>query len=166
VNETFGGSPTFPQGYSLKKQEKDFIWISYETTYITQGILIFSYPYIDSTSISKEVMIRECSNIMKKQVPGPLDNTYMIFNTEIEPSLFWIRFNHKDFAELRGLWDVQNDFMGGPFVAHFYIDAPNSRVLVLQAFVYSPRYNKRNYLRQVESILYSFEWNEDQGVNE
>jgi hypothetical protein len=28
----------------------------------------------------------------------------------------------------------------------------------MEAFVYAPRYDKRSYLRQVESILYSFEW--------
>ena len=31
-------------------------------------------------------------------------------------------------------------------------------VIVLEAFVFAPRYDKRQYLRQVESLLYSFEW--------
>jgi len=53
--------------------------------------------------------------------------------------------------------------MGGPFISHFHFDEQNYRVLVLHAFVYAPRYDKRNYLRQVESILYSFEWAEVQG---
>ena len=30
--------------------------------------------------------------------------------------------------------------------------------IVLQGFVYAPKYDKRHYLRQVESIIYSFEW--------
>jgi len=33
--------------------------------------------------------------------------------------------------------------------------------VVLEAFVYAPRYPKRNYLRQVESIIYSFEWQKE-----
>ena len=65
INESFGGSPYFPQGYSLKKQERDFIWITCEATYVTQGVLLFSYPYVDSTSLSKRVMIRECNAIMR-----------------------------------------------------------------------------------------------------
>jgi len=162
VNESFGGSPYFPVGYALKKQEKDFIWISSETTYTTLGILVYTYPYIDSTSLSKQVMIRECNAVMRKEVPGPFDNTYMTIFSEVEPSLRWINFKNNDFAELRGHWEVENDYMGGPFITHFWLDVPNRRVLVLSAFVYAPRYDKRNYLRQVESILYSFEWVHDQ----
>ena len=45
VEDMFGGSPWFPQGYSIKKQAEDFIWISYETATTIQGILIYSYPY-------------------------------------------------------------------------------------------------------------------------
>ena len=158
VNTSFGGSPYFPVGYFLKKQDVNFIWITLETTYTTQGVLIYSYPYIDSTSLSKTVMMRECSVVMKSQVPGTLENSYMIFSSAVEPALQWIHYNNKDFGELRGLWDVQNDFMGGPFVAHFYLDSPNRRVIVFQAFIYAPRFDKRNYMRQIESILYSFEW--------
>ena len=161
VNESFGGSPRFPVGYYLRKQTKNFIWITYETTYTTQGFLIFSYPYIDQNSFSKSVMIKECATMMQNHVPGTPENSFMIYSPAIEPALSWIHFNKKDFGEMRGLWDVKNDFMGGPFVAHFHLDVKNSRVLVFQAFVYAPRYDKRNYMRQIESILYSFEWAEE-----
>jgi hypothetical protein len=49
--------------------------------------------------------------------------------------------------------------MGGPFISHALIDKTGEKVLVLEAFVYHPRADKRNYIRQLESILYSFEWN-------
>ena len=31
-------------------------------------------------------------------------------------------------------------------------------IIMLQAFVYAPKYDKKNYLKQIESVLYSFEW--------
>ena len=163
VNESFGGSPVFPSGYALWKQKSDFIWIACRTTYTDQAILVYSYPYVDSTSFSKKEMIRMRNEMVKKEVPGQFENSYMITATAVvEPGLRYIHYNHKDFAELRGLWEVERDFMGGPFVSHSYLDAKRNRVLVLEAFVYAPRYDKRNYLRQAESILYSFEWVEDQ----
>jgi hypothetical protein len=82
-----------------------------------------------------------------------------------EPALRWVRYNEMDFVELRGLWEMQNDFMGGPFISHSYLDIRNNRVLVIEAFVYNPRSEKRNYLRQTESILYSFQWVENQVDN-
>jgi hypothetical protein len=56
------------------------------------------------------------------------------------------------------MWEVQNDFMGGPFVSHSFYSADGSEILVAEAWVYAPQFDKRQYLRQVESILYSWEW--------
>jgi hypothetical protein len=168
VNESFGGSPYFPNGYSLLKQSsnKDFIWIAYETTYTNQGILVYSYPYVDSTSLSKSHMVKMRNEFLQREVPGPVENSYMITSPNYDADIRWVHYNYKDFAEMRGLWEVQNDFMGGPFVSHSFINPKTHDVLVIEAFVYAPRFDKRNYLRQVESILYSFEWEDKQPVPE
>ena len=48
--------------------------------------------------------------------------------------------------------------MGGPFVSHSFYSPDGEDIIVAEAFVYAPRYDKRQYLRQVESLLYSWEW--------
>lgn len=161
VTEDYGGSPYFPKGYSLKKKAEDFIWISYETTYTNQGIFIYKIPYKDTSSISLDNLIAARNEVMERNVPGMLDNSYMVTSKEQTPGLNWMKYKNRDFAEIRGLWEVQNDFMGGPFVAHAFYDKDSKNIIVLEGFVYAPRYDKRNYLRQVESILYSFDWKED-----
>lgn len=164
VTQDFGGSPYFPKGYSLKKKTDDFIWISYETTRTIQGIFMYRIPYKDSTSIKKEGVIEAINKVMLNNVPGMLDNSYMTTSTEITPGLSWIKYKNRNFMEMRGLWEVKNDFMGGPFLIHAFYDKANPKeIIVIEGFVYAPRYDKRNYLRQVESILYSFEWEEDFG---
>ena len=60
--------------------------------------------------------------------------------------------------QTRGMWEVKNDFMGGPFVSHSFYSPDGEDIIVAEAFVYAPRYDKRQYLRQVESLLYSWEW--------
>jgi len=158
VTPIFGGSPFFPKGYNLRKETEDFIWISYETNKTNQGILVYRYPYKDSTDFLLENLIIKRNDILQKNVPGELENTYMTTNMLAEPGLRWVRYNKRDFIELRGLWEVQNDFMGGPFVDHIFLDKEKKNIIVLEAFVYAPSYDKRNYLRQVESIIYSFEF--------
>lgn len=160
VISSFGGSPYFPQEYSLKKQSNDFIWISYEPTYRNQGIFVYSYPFDPADPITLESVIRHRNEILKAEVPGMFDNSYMTTSTHIEPSFKWMNYRGRDYAEVRGFWEVQNDFMGGPFVCHAFMDRENKNVIVLEAFIYAPRDNKRNYLRQSESIIYSFEWRE------
>lgn len=159
VTDMFGGSIYFPKGYSLRKKTDNFVWISYETTYTNQGILIFKYPFKDSVDLTLDTILLKRNILLKEYVPGPLENTYMttsFINTP--PALKWVNYKNVRFAEVKGLWEVQNDYMGGPFAEHIFLDKEHNNVIVLEAFVYAPRYPKRNYMRQVESLLYSFEF--------
>jgi hypothetical protein len=158
VADKFGGSPYFPKGYSLKKQTDNFVWISYETTYINLGIFVYRIPYKDETSVQLEGLMAATNDIMQENVPGMVDNSYMTISSEIEPGLNVMKYKNRNFVEMRGLWEVKNDFMGGPFVAHAFYSKDGKDVIVLQGFVYAPKYDKRHYLRLVESIIYSFEW--------
>jgi hypothetical protein len=82
----------------------------------------------------------------------------MTTGTYMPPTLEFIRFRGRDFAQVRGLWEVENDYMGGPFVSHSFYSPDGSEIICAEAFVYAPKYDKRQYLRQVESILFSWEW--------
>lgn len=164
VADKFGGSPYFPKGYSLKKQTDNFVWISYETTYTNMGIFVYRIPYVDSSSVQLENLMAATNDIMQENVPGMVDNSYMTISSEVVPGLEVMKYKNRNFVEMRGLWEVKNDFMGGPFVIHAFYDKNNPKeIIVVEGFVYAPRYDKRDYIRQVESILYSFDWKEDFG---
>ncbi len=161
VADLFGGSPYFPVGYSIKKKTNDFIWISNETTYINQSILIYKYPYEGNIQLTPAFIAEKRNEITHEQIPCTTENSYMIINPLITPGYRMIRYNGRQIAESRGLWDAHNDFMGGPYVSHTFLSKNGEQIIVIDAFVYAPKYPKRNYLRQVEDLLYSFEWKED-----
>ena len=79
----------------------------------------------------------------------------------VKPGIKFLKYHNLDFVETRGLWEVYNDYMGGPFVSHSFYSKDGKDIIVLEAWVYAPKYDKRQYLRQTESLLYSFEWDED-----
>lgn len=159
VTEMAGGSPHFPSSYKLKKRTSDFIWIEYAIQGVTQGVLIYKYPVVEGEQmLSLDSIIENSNEILKNNVPGMFDNTYMTIGDFARPALEYKRYKGLEFAEVRGFWEVVNDFMGGPFVSHAFYSQDGKDVIVLQGFVYAPKYDKRQYLRQVESILYSFEW--------
>lgn len=159
VTNMFGGSPFFPKGYSLRKSSDNFVWISYETTYTNQGIFIYKFPFKDSSDFRLDKIIEMRNKVMQDYVPGPLENTYMTTTLAgTPPAMRWVTYKGMEFAEVKGLWEVQNDFMGGPFVDHIFLDKDKKNIIFLEAFVYAPRFPKRNYMRQVESLLYSFEF--------
>lgn len=167
VKETVGGSPHFPSGYQLKKKTDDFIWISYEPQYTTQGILIYRYPVVEGEEMmSPDNLIKANDVMMNKNVPGMFENTYMTISPFAKPSVKYLRYKGRDFAEIRGFWEVHNDYMGGPFVTHAFYSQDGKYMIMMEAFVYAPKYDKRQYLRQVESILYSFEWAKDENSSQ
>ena len=67
----------------------------------------------------------------------------MTTSTYVEPSFRWLQYKGRVFAESRGLWEVENDYMGGPFVCHTYLDKEQKNVIVMEGFVYAPKFDKR-----------------------
>jgi hypothetical protein len=162
VNKLFGGSPYFPDNYLLRKAANNFVWISYEVQKAQLGMFIYKYPYKDSTTFKLENIIARRNEILKREVPGMMENSYMTTSTQETPISRNVLYNKIHFVETRGLWELANDFMGGPFISHTFFEPSGKEMIVLEAFVYHPRGEKRNFLRQVESIIYSFEWEENQ----
>ena len=162
VTEMAGGSPHFPSGYRLKKKTDNFIWITYDPQFTEQSILIYKYPVEEGRDMmSPEELIVEQEKMMKENIPGMFENTYMIVSPMVAPSVQYKKYGPHEFAELRGLWEVHNDYMGGPFVSHVFYTPDGQNMILLQAYVYAPKYDKKNYLKQVESVLYSFEWKKE-----
>ena len=163
VTQLAGGSPHFPSGYKLKKRTNDFIWITYDTQYVQQSILAYKYPVVECDNMMDlDNILANTNEMLKNNVPGMFENTYMTTSTFARQSIKYMKYKGLDFAEVRGFWEVYNDFMGGPFVSHVFYSKDGQEMIILQGFVYAPKYDKRQYMRQVESIIYSFEWAKDE----
>ena len=161
VNEIMGGSPHFPSGYKLKMKNDHFVWIADEKQYTTKGVFVYKYPVTKDDPFTLESIIAKRNEMLQENVPGMFENTYMTTAEYIAPTMEFIKYKGREFAQTRGYWEVYNDYMGGPFVSHSFYSPDGSEIIVTEAFVYAPRYDKRQYLRQVESLLYSFEWKKD-----
>lgn len=158
VQKEFGGSPIFPKGFTIKKMSPTFAWISYETTYVNQGIFVYKYPYNGITP-TLESIITMRNDVLKSNVPGMRENSYMVTSRLVKPGIEYIKYQDRNFIEVRGLWELENDFMGGPFISHTFFDKGGNNIIVVEGFVYAPKFNKRNYLRHVEAVVYSFNFN-------
>lgn len=156
VSAVFGGSVHVPDGYKLRKISDDFAWIADNKQYTTQGIFIYRYP-VEGDDFDSEKIIRKRNEFMKANVPGMFDNTYMITSTFWTPETQFLKYKGRSFAETHGLWEVEGDFMGGPFVSHSFYSKDGQYIITAEAWVYAPKYDKRQYLRQTESLLYSWE---------
>ena len=158
VSKVFGGSVHVPSGYKLAKITDDFAWIQDKKQYTTQGIFVYRYP-VGKDDFTMENLVKNRNRMLKANVPGMFEGTYMVTGTYWTPQTRYLKYKGRDFAETHGMWEVEGDFMGGPFVSHAFYSPDGKYIVVAEAWVYAPKFDKRQYLRQTESLLYTWEWN-------
>lgn len=154
VKEKFGCTMFIPTDIKEMKMGEDFIWASDNGLSTIQNIVIYSYPYVSEKMFTKKPYIALRDTIMKKNIPGGRPGQYMQTNNEF----VWtknIGVNGMYAMEARGLWEMKDDDMGGPFVSHSRIDSVNNRVIVVEGFVYAPNKMKRTMIRRMEAALYT-----------
>ena len=72
----------------------------------------------------------------------------------LKPLYRTVVVNGKEWIEMRGFWDVENDYMGGPFVSYTTINDATNEVFTIDCYVHSPKYGKRNFIRPLEHLVY------------
>lgn len=157
VSEVFGGSPHFHNGYRLRKISDNFAWIEDAKQYSTQGVFVYSYPAGAGDDMTLQGIIRNRNEVLKDNVPGMFEGTYMTTDMNVPPQLRYVRYQGRSFSEVHGWWGVEGDFMGGPFVSHSFYSEDGSKVIVAEGWLYYPKSNKRLLFRQTEAVLYSWE---------
>ena len=60
-------------------------------------------------------------------------------------------------AELRGLWEMTTDMMGGPFVSQAFVNENTGRVIFIDVYVYAPEKKKRSLIRNLEASFYTID---------
>ncbi|MFR9620070.1 MAG: DUF4837 family protein [Rikenellaceae bacterium] len=161
VKEEFGFDMLIPNGFTMRNSLDDFMWISYEYPTASQGIIIHSREATAGVVELQYDRLIEGRNRAVAQIPGPTDGTYMGTYLGIEPDHRLFRLNGRVWAELRGFWQVEGGFMGGPFVSYSTVDDSRGEVITLDMYIYSPKLGKRNFVRGMEHLLFSVSFDED-----
>lgn len=159
LNDDFGLTMNVAPGFQVAVQKDDFIWMRYETPEVAQGIIVYSFPYVSDSAFNADYQIKVRDSILKANVPGPAEGSYMATELRIEQAYNLRKHNGNYATEMRGLWRLINDFMGGPYISLAQLDIENQRVVVAYGYVYAPSKDKRNLLRQVEAMLYTLRLN-------
>jgi len=155
----FVSTPTTLQRITEKK---DFIWMNEGSAASSQGLMVYSFPYVGEGTFSKEFLLNKRDSILKKNIPGPTEGSYMATEMTFPPIYKTTKINGEKVVEMRGLWKVIGDMMGGPWILQAHLDKENNRVIVLDGYVYSPeKADKRDKIRQLEAVMYSYKKLED-----
>lgn len=162
AKEMFGCSILAPEEINKYKKGNKFFWTSGEMGAGLENLCIYSYPYTGPETFNKFYVLHKRDSVMYKNIPGADPGMYMktdTFYTDCRPTVV-----HGQYAyECRGLWQMENDYMGGPFVSLSRVDTTRNEVIVVEGFVYSPGGMKRRLMRRLEASLYTLMLPSEQG---
>lgn len=148
---------SIPRGYNIDLMKDDYSSVSIETPDFIQVIHVFEWSAESATELTTANLLEKREEFSKQYVVGPRENSYMKTSPYYPPLVYDINMNGKKVVEIRGLWELENGFMGGPFVSHSIFDESRSRMVTVEGYLYYPNQKKRVKMRQLEAILYSLE---------
>ncbi len=175
--EKFGLSISLPADSKLAVEKDSFLWVKRdrshnmmggdpgsgsETYWITQGILFWAEPYTNASQLIMDSLLQRRDTLLKYNVPGRLAGSYMSteYDPYYKPQGHSIQFAGYDGYEIRGLWRYAGERAavgGGPFVQRTVLNKKRNMLITICGYIYGPKFDKREYIREVDAMLSSIE---------
>jgi len=154
IKDTYQIKLDIPDDYFLAIHEDKTVWMRKETDFISSNILISEIPYRNESQLSKDGIKRIRDSLGLKYVSTKADASYMLVN-DVDLPMLTTKLNLANTyaVEARGIWEIENDFMGGPFLSYVLLSPDNKRILFVDGFVHAPGKSKRKYMQHLEMIF-------------
>lgn len=157
IQAQMGLTLKFPTAYRIAKNEDGFFWLRRDIETGTVDIMLYETPLSsirkgDSTVVD---VVRLRDSVGKIHIEGPLEGSYMATEDKYTPFISETIIDNKPAFETKGLWDVKNAFMSGPFINYAIEDKVNNRMVVVEGYVFAPSVAKRDYMFELEAIIKS-----------
>ena len=133
------------------------------TFWVQQGFMIWTDPYFaDSNQLTITNVLKNRDTILKYNVPGSSKDTYMgtEYSEYYEPEGKVFSYKGHQAVEIRGLWKYKGEGFasgGGPFMQYSILNEANNEIVTVCGYVYGPKYDKREFIRELEAVLNTIE---------
>ena len=158
IREKTGYYLKVPVDFEIVVDQEDVLWLKRESDNATSNVLIQVVPYRSQDQFAKENIIRMRDSLGKALISSTIEGSFMRTNP-IDLPVFTqsIQMSNAFAVEARGIWEMEGDFLGGPFLSYLVLDEKNGKLIFLDAFVLAPSERKRNYMLYLEHILKSLD---------
>lgn len=150
---------TIPSTFQEVMDTTDFKWyrlIRQRTNpELDQSLFVYSYPYVDDSTFTRNRLLAVRDSVLKRYVKGGPPGSYMATEFFYEPGFTEIDLNGQYAAEIKGLWQMEHGFVGGPFVSLTFLDEVAGRVITVEGNVLAPHEKKREHIRYLEGVLHT-----------
>lgn len=156
-----GISIVLPKSYLQIQIQDNFWWyrsdIKEGKHYPMLNFMIYITPLNSEMDLTGQNIISTRDSIAKKYVGGSIDGSFMQTESRAiyAPEMTHTVINNSIAIETRGLWMVEGDFMGGPFLSYTIFDEENNRIITAEGFIYAAGTKKRDFVFEMEAIIKS-----------
>jgi Domain of unknown function (DUF4837) len=160
IAKKFAVSLNIPKAYKIVLQKPKFLWFKKEITSGSTSLMIYEVPTntVKRDKNALKSISRMRDSIGNLYVHGAVRYSRMISQSSFVPILNRTLLIEKDLWQTRGVWEMENDFMSGPFVNYCIFDRVKDRIVVLEGFCYAPSKEKRDLMFELECIMKSTEF--------
>ncbi len=146
-----------PSDYKSKLQlDENFVILKRDESEFSQTIVLRKFPYQSEDQFSMDNIIKWRNEYGKAFISGSSDASYMRTNHNDLPVYEYDADIENVYGkEFRGIWELTDDFIGGPFICFTLLNQSTNEIIFIDAFVYapSPSKNKRDLIQQLEYIV-------------
>ncbi|RZJ71920.1 DUF4837 family protein [Flavobacterium sp.] len=153
VEAKFKVALDIPPDYRMVMKRRKFLWFKKEIVSGSTSIIIYQIPekFIGTPTVGKIVDVRD--SIGRKYIHGTKPNADMMTENSYTPYFSNLSIDGHRAFETRGTWQLNNDFMSGPFLNYCIYDAKRHIYIVAEGFCYAPSREKRELMFELEAIL-------------
>lgn len=159
--EKKGYGVRMPVSYRVGLESETCIGISRYMNAKKLGLYLYDEEYESKDQFSSDYIISRRNSVLKNHIKGSdrADSIPTFMSTDtLNVKLFrrQMELNGYYAIETRGWWEMENDFMAGPFV-NYTIHCPKlNKVVTLDGNVFAPSHDKNKLIRQLEIIAATF----------
>ena len=156
LKEVLGMTVHAPEHMKATKKAENFLWGGTNLLEKDLNLVVYIYDWHGEDIADVKHFASKRDSVMKGNIPGEREGQWMQTVREKEQPLVLCKervLDGRKVLEARGLWEMRNGALGGPFVSISRIDTTAGKVIVGEGFVYSPSSDKRDLVRQMEATL-------------
>lgn len=154
VREKIGLNVRIPGDYFQALSDGEVIWFRKETPETSSNLMFRKIPYTDKSQLSREGIKAIRDSIGRKYVSSRIKESYMKINDKDLPMYVTpITLNGQYAVEARGIWEIENDYMGGAFVSYLMLNPKTNELIFMDGFLHAPGEDKRDFMQYIDHIL-------------
>ncbi len=154
VKDKIGVQIRIPSDFFQAISDGEVIWLRKETTETSSNLMFRKLPYRSQDQLTREGVIAIRDSIGRKYISTRLPNTYMVTNGyDLPVYVSQVQINNQFAVNARGIWEIENDYMGGAFVSYLILNPKTNELIFIDGFLHAPGVDKRNLIQYLDHII-------------